>query len=95
MKQISKILVMTLFFSITGCTIQPPEPNVFGIPQTQWNQLTPAQQQSIIDGYNQRQRIEAENAPLESAINATQQILKKEHKKPNNFHSSWDSSSQN
>jgi len=89
MKNLTKILcVLSFLCAVTGCTIEPPEQMVFGVPQSQWNQLTPEQKQSVIDGYNQRQRIQAENAPLESAIGAAQQVLKKD--KPGHH---WDSPS--
>ena len=91
MKQLTKVLCTLSFLcAVAGCTIEPPEQTVFGVPQSQWNQLTPAQQQSVIDGYNKRQQIQAENAPFESAIGAAQQVLKKD-KKPDH-HPNWDSS---
>ena len=94
MKAIIKILCAISFLCVTmGCTIQPPEPIVFGIPQSQWEQLTPEQKQSVIDGYNQRRKIAAENAPLESAIGAAQQVLNqdKKNRRPDP-HPHWDSS---
>lgn len=94
MKKTIKILcVLSFLCAVVGCTIEPPEQMVFGVPQSQWNQLTPAQQQSVIDGYNQRQRIQAENAPLESAIGAAQQVIDqgKHHRRPDS-HPHWDQS---
>ena len=51
------------------------EPTVFGIPQSQWNNLSSPQKQQVIDGYNQRQAIKEQNAPIESAIDAAGTIL--------------------
>lgn len=58
---------------LIGC--QPPEPVVFGMPQSQWNTLTRDQQNQVIQGYNEQQRINAQNAPIENAISAAQTIL--------------------
>jgi hypothetical protein len=45
---------------LTGC--EPPEPTMFGIPQSQWYTLTKAQQKQVIEGYNRQQEINAQNA---------------------------------
>ena len=91
MKHIIRLIFILLFtYVLAGCTIQPPEPTVFGMPQSEWNQLTPKQKQSVIDGYNQRKQIEAENAPIESAIGATQQALNQEEaEKHHSHHHHW------
>jgi hypothetical protein len=73
MKVFSKsILALTLLISVTeilvGCT--PPEPTMFGVRQSQWQQLTPEQQTEVIKGYNERAQIDAQNAPIINAINA-------------------------
>lgn len=55
---------------LTGC-----QPTVFGVPQDQWNQLTPQQKSQIIDAYNQRKQTNAENAPIMAAIGAASSTL--------------------
>ncbi len=60
-----------MILMLTGC--EPPE--VFGVPQSTWNTLTPEQKQQVIQGYNQRKQIETENAPLQNAINTAGSIL--------------------
>lgn len=67
---------LSLTLLLNACT--PPEPTVFGVPQSQWNQLTPAQKQQVIDGYNQRQRIKEENAPLQSAIDSASALVQQQ-----------------
>lgn len=39
-------------------------PLVFGIPQDQWDQLSPQQRNQVIAGYNQRKYVETQLAPL-------------------------------
>jgi hypothetical protein len=51
------------------------EPTVFGVPQSQWNSLSPVQKQQVIDGYNQRQIIKTQNEPVDNAINVAGSIL--------------------
>lgn len=51
---------------LAGC--EPPEPTMFGIPQSQWYTLTKTQQNQVIEGYNRQQEINAQNAPAEAAI---------------------------
>lgn len=72
MQKIIYILVFSCCF-LMGC--QPPEQLIFGVPQSQWNQLTPTQQDAVIQGYNQRMQTAAQNAPLESAIGTAGLIL--------------------
>lgn len=57
------ILLIASSLFLSGC-----ESRVFGIPQSQWNTLTPAQKQQVIDGYNERRRIDAINRPATEAI---------------------------
>ena len=54
-------------FLLTSCVI---EPQMFGVPQSQWNQLSEEQQQEVIRGYNEKQRIDATNEPINRAIGA-------------------------
>lgn len=48
-------MVLLLLAVLGGCA-----PTVFGVPEQQWSQLTEAQRQSAIDGYNERARIREE-----------------------------------
>lgn len=59
---------------LVGCLFRPPgpppEPMVFGVPQSQWQTLTRDQQNEVIRGYNQRQQQAEANAPFIAAVNA-------------------------
>jgi hypothetical protein len=57
---------------LTGCN---SEPQMFGMPQSQWQTLSPKQQKSVIKGYNHRKQIETQNAPLTDAIGAVQNAV--------------------
>ncbi len=59
-----KLLLLLPIVLLTAC-----EPQTFGVPQSTWNTLSPEQKQQVIAGYNQRQQIDAENAPIQNAIN--------------------------
>lgn len=70
MKLIKPLLsILAISIMLTACKPSPPQ--IFGVNQNVWNSLTPDQKQQVIKGYNQRQKINAQNAPLESAIGAT------------------------
>ena len=53
---------------------------MFGVPQSQWQQLSHSERQQVIRGYNQRQKIQEENAPLNNAIGAATGIIKQEQR---------------
>jgi hypothetical protein len=74
-KQVWKtaLLAGSLALVLAGCT--PPEPTVFGIPQSQWNTLSPGEKQQVIKGYNQREKINAQNAPINNAIGAASSLI--------------------
>lgn len=59
--------------TLVGCG--PQEPMVFGVPQSQWNTLSAAEKKQVIQGYNQRQKIDAQNAPINNAIGAASDII--------------------
>lgn len=59
-------------FLLTSCVI---EPQMFGVPQSQWNQLSEEQQQEVIRGYNEKQRIDATNEPINRAIGAAAVVI--------------------
>ena len=65
------ILIPVVF--LTAC--QPPEPRVFGVRQSVWETLTPAQKQTVIQGYNNRKQIQEQNAPIQNAIDTAGVIL--------------------
>lgn len=60
------IIISAVFLS--ACT--PPEPTIFGVKESVWKTLTPSERKQVIQGYNQTQKINAKNAPIESAIGA-------------------------
>ncbi len=75
MKRIlSGVLVVSLIAAVlVGCG--PSQPSVFGVPQSQWNSLSNSEKKQVIQGYNQKQRIEAQTAPLNNAINEASDII--------------------
>lgn len=70
-----KLLFLSLligpFLFICGC-----EKMLFGMPESQWNQLNEQQQGEVIRGYNEQQRIQQQNAVFVSAIDTAGIILK-------------------
>lgn len=68
MKKLLTLLILTSM--LAAC-----QPYVFGVPQSTWDTLTPAQRQQVIDGYNQRKAIQEQNAPIQNAINTAGMIL--------------------
>jgi hypothetical protein len=66
-----KILLIT----ISGVLLTACEPTVFGVPQSEWNNLTPTQQTQVIQGYNERKQIEETNKPLTDAISVASSAL--------------------
>lgn len=74
LEHMKKIILIGLFaLTCYGCT--PPEPEYFGVPQSQWVTLTKQQQAEVIKGYNERQAIAKQNEPLESAIGTAGSLL--------------------
>ena len=74
--------VVALSVTLAGCT--PPEPTVFGVPQSQWNMLSKSEKQQVIQGYNQRQKINAQNAPVNNALSAASSIIQNNNYYKNN-----------
>jgi hypothetical protein len=68
-----------LVIGLNGCA--PKEPEVFGVPQSQWSQLTPEQQNAAIQGYNERKRIEKVNEPLNAAIDVADTAIWRQQNK--------------
>jgi len=67
-----KNTILKLFYIINLCALATltgcGEPMSFGMPTSQFNTLTPDQQNQVVDGYNQRQIIAEQNRPLTSMI---------------------------
>ncbi len=59
---------MGLSIGLAACA-----PTEFGMPAAQFNQLSNAQKQQVIEGYNQRQEQEAQVEPLIDALGAVGQ----------------------
>ena len=66
-RSIFLFLLFSIMILLTGC-------GPFGMSQDQWRALTPEQQNQVIQGYNERERINAVNAPIVDAINAAATI---------------------
>lgn len=70
MKLLSTLLAIAgIALVLTAC--QPAEPTVFGVKQSVWKTLTSSEKKQVIQGYNERQKINAQNAPIDNAIGAT------------------------
>ena len=78
-----RFTITYLIALLTGLVLTGCQPTMFGMPQDQWNQLTPQQQAQVIDAYNQRKQTEAQNAPIMAAIGAASGVLK--NKQSNDF----------
>lgn len=66
-------LIKTIFISfalLVVCTLMGCERSMFGMPESQFNQLTPEQKQQVIESYNERKLQETRNAPIYAAIGA-------------------------
>jgi hypothetical protein len=61
MRTIYFLICFVVLFIISTCT-----PLIYGVPEEQWNQMSPAQRQATIEGYNERARIQAERRLAES-----------------------------
>ena len=70
MKKLTAI-ASTLLCGAVLAACQPAEPTVFGVRESVWKTLSPQEKKQVIKGYNETQKINAKNAPLESAIGAT------------------------
>jgi len=80
-KSLTSILLLTCAFLSSGCT-----PKTFGIPTTEWNQLSPSERQVVMQQYYQHKQqkeaaqaqvdaINAQNAPLTDAISALEATI--------------------
>ena len=69
MKGIKSLLILLSLLGslvlLTAC-----ERSVFGMPESEFNQLNPQQKQQVIAGYNQREQIRVENEPYEALVGA-------------------------
>ena len=69
-------IITLLLCCLTACIeLTPQEPQMFGIPQSQWNQLNVEQQNQVIAGYNHREAMREANLPVTSAIDVAQQLI--------------------
>ena len=65
----SAALTSLLLITLSGC--KPPPPTVFGVRESVWKTLSPQEKRQVIKGYNQTQKINAQNAPVNNVIGAT------------------------
>jgi hypothetical protein len=61
--KLSMLAMVSSLLLLAGCEAQ-----MFGMPETQFHQLTPFEKQQVIDSYNRRQEIKQQNQPMESLI---------------------------
>ena len=69
----SRFLIILTTLLLMGC-----EPMMFGMPESQFQSLTPAQQQKIIQGYNRQKEIEAQNAPLNALVDVAGSVVQQQ-----------------
>ena len=62
------LLLITLLGSIV--LLSACEQSLFGMPQSEFNQLNAQQKQQVITAYNQREQIRVENEPYEALLGA-------------------------
>lgn len=67
MKRIFLIAVLAL--TLTSCA-DMFEPQMFGMPEKKFKALPPKQQEMVIQSYNEREKIRAENEAVNHAISA-------------------------
>ena len=67
------------FFSLTLIACATPEPQVFGVPQSEWNQLSKDQQDQVIRAYNERQQTKEVNKPMSDFIDAAKDVIDQEN----------------
>jgi len=90
-KILSCLLISSILLLLAAC-------QTFGVPNDQWKTLSPEQKQVAMDNYYRQQRIEqkrqaeidrinAENAPLESAISGLEAALPKKQRTWDQSHS--------
>ena len=73
MKNVILLIGMTLLLAmLSGC--KPPTPTIFGVSLETWQTLTPQERKEVIKGYNERERIQTQNAPINNAIGAASAI---------------------
>jgi hypothetical protein len=61
MRAATFLICVVVLFMICACTHM-----IYGVPEEQWNQMTPAQRQTAIEGYNERARIQEQRRLAES-----------------------------
>jgi|GEM_PF-2531639 len=73
-----KLIRLFFLYILTICALSACERSMFGVPESQWNQLTKQQQDEVIRGYNEQQRIKQQNAVFMSAIDTAGYIIKQD-----------------
>ncbi len=61
MRTINFLICLIVLLMISGCAHR-----IYGVPEEQWNQMSSAQRQTAIEGYNERARIRAERRLADS-----------------------------
>jgi hypothetical protein len=61
MRTTAFLIFFLALFAINACT-----PMIYGVPEAQWNQMTSAQRQAAIEGYNERAKIREQRRLAES-----------------------------
>jgi len=61
MRTTNFLICFVVLFTISACTHR-----IYGVPEEQWYQMSPAQRQTAIEGYNERARIQEERRLAES-----------------------------
>src|SRR6056297_3343693 len=59
------LAVTAMFLSLAACSSTPTE---FGVPQSQFNQLTNQQKSAVIKEYNAQQVAQAKQGPLDNLV---------------------------
>ena len=73
-----KKIILCFALLLAACTAF--EPKIFDVPQSQWVQMTPEQQQEVIRGYNERKKMEQANEMIQSTIKTAGEVIQQANK---------------
>lgn len=65
-------LFLSALLILAGCAKKPDEPRVYCIPLSQWQALTPAQQEDAVKWFNEHAYVAPQNLPYTVAIGDAQ-----------------------
>jgi hypothetical protein len=76
MNKLSNGLFIALL-TLSGCA---HEPMVFGVQESVWNRLSPAQQDAVMYNYQRQQEIEQQQAPFIAIIDSATELIQQDQR---------------